>query len=87
MVQQKPREGDGHSDFLLSPPFYFIWEPIPCDGAVHILGKSTFVSPHWKCLPTYTQRCASTSLMTKRSEVDSEDLSYHYGYEHMNMLT
>lgn len=45
--------------------YYFIWEPIPCDGAVRILGKSsTSVSAHWKRLPTYTQRCASTSLMT-----------------------
>lgn len=68
-VQHVPRcsrsQEKGMGILTSSFTYYFIWEPIPCDGAVHILGKSsTSVSPHWKYLPTHTQRCASTSLMT-----------------------
>lgn len=70
---------------------YFVWEPSPWDGAVHILGRSSdSVTPYWKYLPTYPRQCASTSLVilntvklkTKTNDINKDMNKYTCSHEH-----
>lgn len=61
---------------------YFMWWSSPHSRHIFYFSFSSLEKP----ANIHPEVCLNLPDDSKRSEVDSEDWSYHYGYEHMNML-